>query len=199
MLEARSGAWLLCLLLLALAPGSRAEEATPEPAAAAAPQTAEAAASEPAAAQTGATQVVKPGDWVWIDFALWEQDGNLLETTTHSQPLRLKHGAGKVPIPVEQAMLGMAVDEHKTVRIPPEAEGQEAEAQRFESVALDSIPESTRFVGHPIVRDDDGVRRAGRVHEIEGDRAVIDWHPISGQTLTFDFRIVEIYVPDAAE
>jgi len=195
MLEARSGAWLPCLLLLALAPGAQAEEAAPEPAEVAAPEPAEVAAPELA----GAARVVRPGDWVWIDFALWEEDGNLLETTTHSQPLRLKHGTGKVPAPVEQAMLGMAVDEHKTVRIPPEAADTEAAAQRYESVALDSIPESTRSVGHPIVREDDGVRRAGRVHEIEGDRAVIDWNPISGQTLTFDFRIVDIYVPDAAE
>ena len=29
----------------------------------------------------------------------------------------------------------------------------------------------------------------------KGDRAVIDWYPLAGQTLTFDFRIVEIHVP----
>ena len=47
--------------------------------------------------------------------------------------------------------------------------------------------------------DGSGKPRAGRVHEIEGDRAIIDWKPLAGQTLTFDFRVVEIYVPQAEE
>lgn len=181
MFLARPSAWLPLLLLLALVPAPRAEDGT---------------APAEAAAPTGAEEVVKPGDWVWIDFAVWEESGALVDTTTHTQPLRLKHGAGTVPRAVEVAMVGMAIDQHKTVRVAVEGAG-EADAGRYESVALESIPETTRQVGHPIVMDDgSGTMRAGRVHEINGDRAVIDWNPLAGQMLTFDFRIVDIYVPE---
>ena len=140
--------------------------------------------------------MVKPGDWVWIDFAVWEEGGALVDTTTHIQPVRVRHGAGALPPRVEEAMVGMAIDDHKTVRVEV-ADGGADDASRYQSVELAAIPETTRRVGHPIVMEDDsGLRRAGKVHEIEGDRAVIDWNPLAGQTLTFDFRIVDIYVPE---
>lgn len=183
MSRARSSLCWVSLLLLALAPASGAQDA------------ARGAGEEPPTGPTGGPRVVKPGDWVWIDFALWDDGGALVETTTHTQPMRLKHGDGKVPPSVEQAMLGMAVNEHKTVRLPVAAKDQDDPA-RFQNVPLEDIPESTREPGHPIVLDDgSGKMRAGRVHEIKGDRAVIDWNPLAGQTLTFDFRVVEIHVP----
>jgi FKBP-type peptidyl-prolyl cis-trans isomerase 2 len=182
---ARTSARLLSLLLLSFAEGAQAEDA-------AAPQQ----GTAPPAARPPAEKVVEAGDWVWIDFALWEGSGALLDTSTHTSPLRIKHGNGTVPSAVEQAMLGMAVEEHKTVRLPMTAAGEESDPTRYESVALDSLPETTREVGHAIVKDDgSGKLRAGRVREIDGDRAIIDWTPLSGQTLTFDFRIVEIYAP----
>lgn len=185
---ARTRAWLVSLLLLSIPESSIAQDpAAPPPGA------------EPPVAQPGAEKVVQAGDWVWIDFALWEESGALLDTSTNKSPLRIKHGTGTVPSAVEQAMLGMAVEEHQTVRLPMAAAGGESDPTRFESVALDSLPESTREVGHAIVEDDgSGRMRAGRVREIEGDRAIIDWTPLSGQTLTFDFRIVEIYAPSEA-
>ncbi len=182
---ARTRIWLVCLLLTAFAPGARAQDAAPPT-----------SRAEKPATRTHAAKKVEPGDWVWIDFALWEESGALLETTTNSQPLRLKHGEGTVPAAVEEAMLGMVIDEHKTVRMPIDPVGSEESPVRFESVALEAIPETTREVGHPIVMDDgSGTMQAGRVQKIEGDRAIIDWKPFAGQMLTFDFRIVEIYVP----
>jgi FKBP-type peptidyl-prolyl cis-trans isomerase 2 len=183
---ARTSAWLVSLLLVSFVEGSYAQGA-------AAPES----GTQPPTPRPGAEKVVQAGDWVWIDFALWEESGALLDTSTHTSPLRLKHGKGTLPSSVEQAMLGMAVDEHKTVRLPMAAAGQETDPTRYESVALDSIPETTRKVGHAIVKDDgSGSMRGGRVKEIQGDRVIIDWNPLSGQTLTFDFRIVEIYVPE---
>ncbi|MGI9590411.1 MAG: FKBP-type peptidyl-prolyl cis-trans isomerase [Myxococcota bacterium] len=174
-------AWLACLLLLAAIPAAGAEDARP-----------------PAATRAAGGGVVKPGDWVWIDFAVWEQSGALLDTTTHTQPLRVKHGVGTLPKEVEQAMVGMAIDEHKTVHVAMAAASDASAGDRYQSVALEDLPETTRRVGHPIVMEDgSGRRRAGRIHEIEGDRAVIDWNPMAGQTVTFDFRIVDIYVPEA--
>ena len=141
-------------------------------------------------------KVVEPGDWVWIDFAMWEESGAIIDTTTYTEPLRLRQGEGRVPPEVDRALLGMAVDDHKTVKIPMKAAEVLEDSWRFENVALDSIPETTREVGRPIAkRAPSGEMRAGVVREIKGDRAVIDWYPLAGQTLTFDFRVVEIHVP----
>jgi FKBP-type peptidyl-prolyl cis-trans isomerase 2 len=200
MILARPVPCLVAPLLLALALAAGAEEAS-GPAAATAEPAAPAGAGSPAEPVPGRRgEVVQSGDWVWIDFAVWQEDGSLLETTTHSQPVRIQQGTGRVPQAVDQALLGMAIDEHKSLRVPVDEPEGDAAANRYESVELAKIPETTRQVGHPIVMDDGaGNRRAGRVHEIEGDRAVIDWLPMAGQTLTFDFRVVDIYVAGKGE
>ena len=56
-------------------------------------------------------KVVEPGDWVWIDFALWEESGSIIDTTTHTEPLRIRQGAGRVPPEVERvpSVVGLTV------------------------------------------------------------------------------------------
>jgi len=187
--ECHPGPWLASLLLLfGLAAPAWAEE--------------EPAKAPPMDTTAPKSKVIQPGDWVWIDYAVWLTDGALFDTTTQRQPLRLKQGAGTLPAAVEEALIGMKVEEHTTLRLPPEQAYGARREDLLESVPLDSIPESAREVGHKLeLRDVDGQLRALRVHKIEGDRAILDMNnPLAGATVTFDIRIVEIHrEPEAAE
>ena len=56
------------------------------------------------------------------------------------------------------------------------------------------VPEHLREAGAALVaRDSSGRKRVARVHEVSDERIVLDLnHPLAGQTLLFDLRVVAI-------
>jgi FKBP-type peptidyl-prolyl cis-trans isomerase 2 len=64
------------------------------------------------------------GDQITVDYWL-TVDGELLETSTDSQPLMFTIGGGQMIAGFESAVIGMKVGEEKEVSIPPaEAYGE---------------------------------------------------------------------------
>lgn len=136
------------------------------------------------------------GDTVAVHYAGRLDDGTPFDSSEGREPLRFTLGAGQVVAGFDEAVTGMEVDEEKTVRLEPE----EAYGERRDDLVL-SVPDDAFPSGQaPSVGQ--GVRLGlqgggaidARVVDVADDGAVtLDAnHPLAGQALTFDLKLVEV-------
>ena len=148
----------------------------------------------PAPAQEGARAVVAPGKRVSIAYTLRLEDGTMVESNVGDDAFTYTQGSGVLPPGLERALDGMGVGESKRGTLAaPDAFG-EVEAALFVEVEAARIPESDRRAGAWLdYTDADGERQRVRVHEVRGDRIVVDMnHPYAGSAIRYEVEVVKI-------
>lgn len=170
----RAAAAVLPLCLLASAAG--AEEATPEPAAEAAPK------------------VVAEGSKVSIEYTLKLDDGSTADTNVGQEPLVYEQGKGQMLPALEKQLVGLKVNDSRKVDLSAEEGYGAVDPDAFHSVPADQIPAEGRTPGAVMIAEDgSGRRQQVRVHEVKGDQIVVDMnHPLAGKALHFDVKILAI-------
>jgi FKBP-type peptidyl-prolyl cis-trans isomerase 2 len=95
---------------------------------------------------------------------------------------------------IEQALDGMAVGESKRGTLEARDAYGAIDAQLFQTVDAVRIPEQDRKVGAKLIyREEDREPRVVRVHEVRGDRIVIDLnHPYAGSDVRYDVKVLKI-------
>jgi FKBP-type peptidyl-prolyl cis-trans isomerase SlyD len=139
-------------------------------------------------------KVVADGATVSIEYTLTLDDGSQVDSNVGGEPLVYHQGGEQILPALEQALAGMAVDESKKVTITAEQGYGPVDPSLLEEVDANMVPEDGRTAGTQLVSEDaSGNRRLVRVHEVKGDRIVLDFnHPLAGKTLHFDVKIVGI-------
>ena len=147
-----------------------------------------------AAAKEAAPPVVADGRKVSIEYTLRLEDGKLVNTNVGGKPFVYEQGSGALLPGLEAAVLGMAVGESKQGTLVPEAAYGAVEKDFFAEVDASRIPESDRHVGAQLeYRDDDGQPILVRVHELRGEKAVIDFnHPLAGYPIRYEVKVLSI-------
>ncbi|MGB7215930.1 MAG: peptidylprolyl isomerase, partial [Gammaproteobacteria bacterium] len=86
---------------------------------------------------------------------------------------------------------GLDVNDRKEIRLAAADAYGEVRDDAFREVPAEQIPEGARRVGAQLTAQ--GYDGPIRVHEVKGDTIVLDFnHPLAGQDLTFDIRVVSI-------
>jgi peptidylprolyl isomerase len=144
----------------------------------------------------------KKGDRVKVHYTGKLDDGSIFDSSECgdsdcgcSGPLEFTVGEGEVIPGFDQAIEGMSIDETRSVHIPVEQaygermEEMVAQVPRGELPA-DMVPE----VGQQLeVTQEDGNVFQVVITEVTDDQVTIDAnHPLAGQNLNFDIRLVEI-------
>lgn len=152
------------------------------------------AAGSPAAAEEGEAKVVKDGATVGIEYTLKLDDGSVADTSKGGDPLVYEQGSGQILPALEQSLAGLAVGEEKQVTLSPEQGYGPIREELYQAVAIDEVPEGAREVGTPLMaRDSQGQERPLRVHEVREEEIVLDLnHPLAGETLVFDVKVVSV-------
>jgi len=152
---------------------------------------------------------ITEGDTVTITYTGRLDDGTVFDTTEESvaeeagmleeqperefEPMQIEVGAGNLIEGFEAALIGMDVDEEKTVTIPPEEAYGEAEGDRVREFPRSDFEE---MVGQEPaegmqVRAQGGA--SGTVVSVSDDTVEVDFeHPLAGETLTFDIEVHDI-------
>jgi len=138
--------------------------------------------------------VVEKGNTVDIEYTVTLADGSEVDTNVGEAPLSFTQGEQEILPAIEAAVLGLEVGDSKTLTLEPHQAYGEFQDDAYQEVQTALIPEEARHVGAVLVaQDDDGNRRQVRIHEIKDDAVVLDLnHPLAGQTLTFDIKVVAI-------
>lgn len=139
-------------------------------------------------------KVVEAGSNVSLEYTLTLEDGTKVDSNVGGEPLQFQQGSQQIIPGLDEALLGMAAGDSKTVTVPPETGYGPVNPEAFTKVPLSELPEDGREPGSELVaRDPSGHLQRLRVDRIEGEEAVLDFnHPLAGKTLTFDVKVLEV-------
>lgn len=138
---------------------------------------------------------VKTGDTVSVHYKGTLADGQVFDSSHDRDPLEFTLGKSMVIQGVESAVLAMAEGEEKTVTIPPTEAYGERRAEMEVSVEREKLPKDvTPEVGMILeVRSQNGASVHATIVKVEEKQVTLDGnHPLAGQALTFEIKLVKI-------
>ncbi len=146
--------------------------------------------------------IVDENKAVGIDYTLYLSDGTVADTSEGDEPLYFLCGHGNIVPGLEKALMGMKVDEKKTVEVEPEDAYGQFDEEALQEVPLTAFPEDTKLEEglQLALMDEDDNYIPAVVHEILEKTVIMDLnHPLAGEKLKFDIKIVDIREATAEE
>jgi FKBP-type peptidyl-prolyl cis-trans isomerase 2 len=138
--------------------------------------------------------VIEEGRTVSIEYTLKLDDGTVADTNVGGDPLVYTQGNGQILPALEKNLEGMTAEATRSVHLSA-AEGYgEVNEELYREVPPEQIPEEARETGQVLYgQGPDGQPFQVRVHEVREETIVLDFnHPLAGQALNFDIRIVAV-------
>jgi len=139
----------------------------------------------------------KQGDTVRVHYTGTLDDGQEFDSSRGLDPLTFTIGAGAVIQGFDDAVTGMAVGDEKRVTIPAaEAYGPRRDELTVRVSRAELPPELQLEKGTQLRMEQGDQSIVVTVREMDDETVTLDAnHPLAGESLTFDLRLVEI-VPD---
>jgi len=138
---------------------------------------------------------VENGMFVSVDYTGTLDNGEVFDSSEGRPPLEVQMGSGSVIPGFESALIGMSLNETKTVTLGPE----EAYGHRDESLMHDfprsDIPDGMEpEVGQVLMLSTpQGQQVPARVDSIDAEKVTFDLnHPLAGNSLTFKIKVIGI-------
>ncbi len=131
---------------------------------------------------------------VSFDYTVKDDAGELIDSSQGREPLAYLHGVGQIVPGLEQAMVGKTPGEELSVTVEPaEGYGERSEEliqpvprDRFQGV--DDIQPGMQFTAQT-----EAGPRTVTVTDVGEEQVTIDAnHPLAGQTLHFDIKVVDV-------
>ncbi len=136
------------------------------------------------------SETVESGDTIKVEYiGKFPDTGEVFDKSEGRGPLEFTVGAGQMIKGFDAGVLGMKLNEEKTVTIPPEdAYGTLDSGQKIE-VPVASIGGEVS-VGSKVTAN---TGQEGTVIEIKDGTAVVEFiHPLAGKTLEFWIKVIEL-------
>jgi len=145
---------------------------------------------------------VEKGQNVKVHYKGTFQDGREFDNShKRGNPINFKVGGGNVIRGFESAVLGMTEGQTKSITLGPEMAYGPVNPDAFIEVPKEKFPDDFNFVKNGYVRSrrPDGRPVFGKITEVKEETVVLDVnHPMAGQELNFEIKLVEIEA-EAAE
>lgn len=138
---------------------------------------------------------VENGLFVMVDYTGTLDSGEVFDSSEGRQPLEVQMGSGSVIPGFEAALMGMSLNETKTVTLSPEEAYGNRDESRIHNFPKTEIPAGMEpQVGQTLMLSSpQGQQIPARVSDTEGDHVTFDLnHPLAGQALTFKLEVVAI-------
>jgi FKBP-type peptidyl-prolyl cis-trans isomerase SlyD len=136
---------------------------------------------------------------VSIDYTLKDEEGHVLDSSEAHGALAYLHGAGNIVPGLEEALHGREEGERISVQVSPEQAYGEKDESLQQSVPREAFQtDMTLEPGMRFQATGPHGTQLITVVDVQGDQVTIDAnHPLAGQTLNFEVKIVG--VRDATE
>jgi len=137
---------------------------------------------------------VDKGKIVSLEYTLKNAEGAVLDRSDRDEPLDYLHGAGNIIPGLERALAGRNPGERVEVSVEP----KDGYGDRDESLMVELPRERFEVEGtvKPGMRFSASTPQGPQVFTVvgvEGDGVTIDGnHPLAGQTLHFDVKVVDV-------
>ncbi len=142
-------------------------------------------------------KVIAAGDTVSLTYKGTLDDGSVFDSTTTGNSFKFVAGAGQVIPGFDKAVLGMALNESKTFTIPDTLAYGPRNEPIHQTVPRSFFPEDmTLEAGSTIqLQNNQGQPFPGTVTEVTEDSVALTLdnnHPLAGENLTFEIKVVGI-------
>jgi len=131
-----------------------------------------------------------------------DEGGEVVDASENNEPLEFIQGHGEIVPGLEQALYGMSVGDEKRVVVQPDDGYGELDPDAFQLLPLDAFPSDvTLEPGMNLeLEDEKGEVMLAIVSEIRKDSVLLDFnHPLAGETLYFQVRVVGLRPATAEE
>jgi FKBP-type peptidyl-prolyl cis-trans isomerase 2 len=138
--------------------------------------------------------VVEKGRRVKMDYNLLI-NSQPVESTQGKEPLEFLVGGGNVIVGLENQMMGMKVGDEKKIIVDPKDAYGVVDPGAFKEVPKSSMPPEAQLKPGLVVEVEDpqGGSFPGVVWEVKDQSVILNFnHPLAGQTLEFDVKVVDI-------
>lgn len=133
--------------------------------------------------------------FVLLEYKGKLENGDIFGDSEKTQPLEVEMGSGMMPPGFEQAIMGMSLNDEKEFTLEPDdAFGQRDESRVLNFPIEDVPPEMDVQVGQVIsLTNKDGQPHSATVTALDDAKITVDLnHPLAGETLTFNVKVVGI-------
>lgn len=131
---------------------------------------------------------------VSIDYTLKLDDGEVIDSSDGREPLEYMQGRGQIVPGLERELYGLNVGEEKAVTVTAEEGYGAYDDERLQRVPMDTFPEDMDLEEGLNVRMRDvnsGQLFDAYIDEIDEEAVTLDFnHPLAGETLFFDIKVV---------
>ncbi len=137
----------------------------------------------------------KANDKVKVHYKGALKDGQVFDSSEGKDPLEFTVGSGEVIPGFDNGVMGMEVNESKTISIPYNEAYGEVRQELIQEVPKSQLPEEIKpEIGLKLVsRTPDGKQIPLVVTEVKDESIVVDAnHPLAGEDLVFEVTLVEI-------
>jgi FKBP-type peptidyl-prolyl cis-trans isomerase SlyD len=137
--------------------------------------------------------IIEKNRVVSLDYKLVDDDGELIDSSDAGEPLVYLHGRGNIIAGLEKHLEGKkAGDAVKVVIAPADGYGERDEELLF-TVGKDEFDGSEIAVGMQFEAHGEDGAQIVTIVGIEGDEVKVDAnHPLAGENLHFDVKVVEV-------
>ncbi len=140
-----------------------------------------------------ATIEAKEGNTVLVDYIGTLTNGTEFDSSIGKEPLRVTLGSGQVIPGFEEAIIGMKINDTKTITLPVDEAYGEKSPEFIITINRSKI-QGNISVGDQIVQTlSNGYIAPGTIIELNNDTVTVDFnHPLAGQDLIFEITLVDI-------
>ena len=141
---------------------------------------------------------IKKGDKIKVEYTGTFEDGKVFDSTTHgdhTHPIEFEVGAKQLIKGFDDAVVGMAVNEEKSIKVTPEEAYGERREELSTEIPRDKLPkEPEPKVGMALMMNSPEGQQFPAVRKsVNEEKIIVDLnHPLAGKTLNFKIKIVEI-------
>ena len=136
------------------------------------------------------------GDQVRIKYEGFLDDGRVFDSTEqHGFPMKLTIGAGVYLDALEQALIGMELNEEKTIRLTPKDAYGEHLPERVETIDRKNLPNKSKLEEGTllILTSPEGIETPAKIIDLTETEVTLDFnHPLAGIPLNFRLTLIEI-------
>lgn len=140
---------------------------------------------------------------VSIDYTLRLEDGEVIDSSKGRTPLQYVQGKGQIVPGLERELYGMNVGEKKAVTVSAEEGYGDYDEERLQRVPLNTFPDDMELEEGVSVRMRDvnsGQLFDAYIDDIDDEAVTLDFnHPLAGETLHFDIKVVDVREATAEE
>ncbi len=137
---------------------------------------------------------------VTLDFTMYGEDNEVLETSAGDAPLVYMHGIGELPEGLEEQLEGKSAGDEVNVTLEPEDAYGEYDEGLVQSVSRDQFEETEIEIGMRFEAETEEGPRPVRVVGLEDDEVIIDGNEIyAGLTVRFEVKVIGVREASADE